>query len=85
VGTNPNQTRALFDSAKTEVQQAGGNVFQDLPGVGDAAFVGSNDQGGACYVLKGSILGHITVYSRTALTAPADALTTLCRALAGRL
>jgi hypothetical protein len=85
VGTNPNQTKALFDSAKKTTQQAGGNVVQDLSGAGDAAFVASNSHGGACYVLKGSILGHVTVGSRTPLASSADALATLCRAMAGRI
>jgi len=85
VGTDSNQDRSLYESARAKIrgpvlQQRG--TFQDLSGLGDAAFVETTIRGGACYVLKGSILGHVTVGTRTPLTPSADALTDLCRAMA---
>ena len=87
-GYNDNQTRALLDGAKAKVsgsyQQQGGTVVE-VAGIGDANFVASSPHGGGCYVLKGSILGHITLISPSVLSSPADTMTTLCRAMEGRI
>ncbi|GAC1574471.1 MAG: hypothetical protein NVS3B24_01640 [Candidatus Dormibacteria bacterium] len=88
VGTNPNQTRAEFDSAKSKIESASDvpdATVVEMPGLGDANFVSSSPHGGGCYVLKGAILGHLTLISPTAMAAPAETMKTLCSAMGGRL
>jgi len=88
-GYNPSITRALFDDGKQKAKDAYVNVpngsFVDIAGLGDTAFVASAPNGGACEFLKGTVLGHVTLVSQTALPAPADTLTRLCRLLVGRV
>jgi hypothetical protein len=64
--------------------QAGGTV-QDLPGLGDVAWVAASDHGGACAILKGTISAQVTIVTPKPLPSPIDTFTTLCRAMAGRI
>lgn len=75
--------RAQFDATRAGVQA---QDLQDVTGVGDAAFVATtNIHAGVLVLLKNSVLVQITFASAASLTAPANTLTTLGRAAAGRM
>jgi hypothetical protein len=88
VGLSPNGTRELLDTTRAAIQKSyldNHGTVVEAPGMGDANFVASSPHGGGCYVLKGTVMAHITLVNPTVMASAQATMTTLCGAMAGRL
>lgn len=91
ISTPAGGSLAAFDSKKSETMQrakARGYTFQEVSGVGEAAFMtsgGNSPASGALLFIKGNSFCQILAFTLSPPATPAAVLTTLGKAAAARL